>query len=165
MKTEVYELLERIESMLNLIKDDFEKRKAEPVSKKRWRAEEGRIYYSTNAEGLVGKKTERNNDVDAHRHRSGDYSKTTVEACKRLAVNYARQRIFDALREAEGDFVDEESKSIYIGLYMVSDEIIRCCETYGDKYTEPQWNSSESAWQAVMVSHKADLLLVWGIEE
>ena len=167
MKTEVYELLERIESMLNLIKDDFEKRKVEPV-KKRWRAREVGAYYSTNAEGLVGKKIERNNDVDDHRYKSGNYFKTEEEAIKHREVTYARQRIFDALRDAEGIWValwGNNKQRKYAGYYQHTRRRVEINLWSEAQYQEPQWYSSEPAWEAVIVSHKADLFLVWGIEE
>ena len=103
MKTEVYELLERIESMLNLIKDDFEKRKVEPVSKKRWRAEKGCEYWLINQYGNSTSSYDTAASADIHNYNSGNYFKTEEEAIKHREVTYARQRIFDALREAEGD--------------------------------------------------------------
>ena len=168
MNTDTKKILDQVTAMLNLLVDDFEKLKAEPVSKKRWRANEVGAYYSTNAEGLVGKKIERNNDVDDHRHRSGDYSKTTGEACKRLAINYARQRIFDALREAEGDWVADWSDnhvSNQTACYLRHGKPIPLENVISVQGLEPQWYSSKEAWEAVIVSHKSDLLLGWGIEE
>ena len=168
MKTEVYELLGQIESMLNLIKDDFEKRKVEPVSKKRWRSENGGFYHTVDELGQVCRDIDRGCASDDHSYRSGIYFKTQEEACKHRSIGYARQRIFDALREAEGDYVADWIRRHQTKTHAAYDHCRKEIVLEGRGFTqdlEPQWYSSEPAWEAVRVSHEADLLLVWGIDE
>ena len=167
MNTDTEKLLEQIESILNLLKDDFEKRKVEPVSKKRWRADIGKVYFSTNAEGLVCRKIERNNNADSHHYSSGDYSQTEEVAIKHRDVTYARQRIFDALRETEGDWVTDWRSTLQHKCHVSYNYNLSALDISRNSFqacVEPQWYSSEESCKSVMVSHKDDLLLVWGVE-
>jgi len=155
-----------LEECLALLKGALEKRKVEPVSKKRWRAQKGGIYWSMNGRGVRLSDFESGSTWDDHRYAIGSYSKTEDEAINFDKINYARQRIFDALREAEGDWVAnwESGQNKYYASYSHQRKEVSINDNYISQKLEPQWYSSEEAWESVMVSHKDDLLLVWGIE-
>ena len=77
LKISVYskKVFEEIKKMIDLINEKY-------GIPKRWRAEEGEIYYCLYNVGLVGKNKENRDDIDNNNYMIGNYFKTKEQAQK-----------------------------------------------------------------------------------
>lgn len=77
-----------------------------PQSKKRWRAENGGLYWTVNNYGNAIELHDDRDRLDNYSFISGDYHRTEAEAEQFRDRQLAKQRIIDYYREHETEAVD-----------------------------------------------------------
>jgi len=154
--------LKELEHKYKEMGEEIERLKNQP-NKKRWRAEKDEKYYLITWTGVVHFDYENDDRVDNYQYGTGNYFRTEEEAELKRDRDLATQRVLDALREAEGDWVadwDDKDQGKCIP-YIDHDKSIQIWWGYLDLVAPTEWHSSRAAWQQVIESHKSDIWLMF----
>jgi len=154
--------LKELEHKYKEMGEEIERLKNQP-NKKRWRAEIGETYWHAADNNTIYASTEEVHLADDYRYSIGNYSITQEEAELKRDRDLATQRVLDALREAEGDWVadwDDKDQGKCIP-YIDHDKSIQIWWGYLDLVAPTEWHSSRAAWQQVIESHKSDIWLIF----
>ena len=154
--------LKELEHKYKEMGEEIERLKNQP-NKKRWRAEKDEKYYLITRTGVVHFNYENDDNVDNYQYATGNYFRTKEEAELKRDRDLATQRVLDALREAEGDWVaDWDDKDQCKCLpYIDHDKSIQIWWGYLELHAPTEWHSSRAAWQQVIKSHKSDIWLMF----
>lgn len=156
--------LEQLEKKYIELGEEIERLKATP-SKKRERSTKNKHYWFITSIYDIQKTVETGYVVDEDRFAMGNYYYSEAEALKARDRRLAEQRIFDALREHEGDWAvdwNDFDQNKYYAFYNHEDEKF-CIDWWrdGQIISESCYYSSEEAWQWVMDNMEDDLNIVW----
>jgi len=119
------------------------------------------------ASGAVNSVKFDNDDFDQNTVEMGSAYHTQAEALKARDKQLATVRVLNKLRELEGDWVvewDNPNQFKYRFFYQPFDQKVGIDHSRTTISIDPQFYSSESAWQWVLENMYADLKLMWGIE-
>lgn len=158
--------LEQLEKIHAELGKEIERLKAKPC-KKRERVY-GKPYWFITSLGEVVEDIDGGRARLAKRFALGNYFYTKEAAIKALNRRLAEQRIFDALREHEGDWTVDwgnYKQSKYHISYTHDDKefyIYSCNSLQAGMVT--RYYSTEEACQWVMDNMEDDLRIVWGID-
>lgn len=138
------------------------------ASKKRWRAEEGADHwYLTPGGHVISSCDDRGIDDDEY-YAIGNYYQTEGEAIAARDRRLAEQRIFDALREHEGDWVadweDGGQTKHTVGYNDVTKKFLTDWFRGHHHYPDTRYYSTREAWQWVLDHMLDDVKLVWGVK-
>jgi len=153
--------LEELEQKYKEMGEEIERLK-NPPNKKRWRAEKDEKYYLITQSGVVHFYYENYDLIDNHAYATGSYFRTEEEAELKRDRDLATQRVLDALREAEGDWVADwdDKDQCKCHPYIDRDKSIQIWWGYLELIAPIEWYSSEEAWQQVIKSHHDDIWLM-----
>ena len=138
-----------------------------PASNKRWAAGmSNQYYYVHSEEGRVCTTYEHAHKEDLHHYATGNYYKTFELAKHALDIRLAEQRIFDALREHEGDWDgdwDDTTKAKHSIEYDHDTQEFGIDSSARYQYNKKESYSSPAACKWVIENMKNDLELVFGV--
>lgn len=137
-----------------------------PVIKKRERVAKGETYWIIDPVGDIESRTEGTTRFDIYRFNSGNYYYSESEAQLVLDKELAQQRIFDALREHEGDWeLKFKRRTNNSRIYLnTSTKLFHC--TSNDEFQEipdARWYSSEESCKWVIDNMENDLKICFGV--
>lgn len=150
------------EKKLQELQTEIDELKAnKPTEYKRWRAQNGGVYYYIDDTGDVDFPYEGYDSADDYRYSTGNYFKTEKEAEQHKAYLLALQTIKD---DAEG-FAPDWGSDKYHGYYNHEANELNIGWSLAFQYQGVVYFKSEEAIKASQKEHRKEWLTVLGVEQ
>jgi len=127
----------------------------------------GKKYWIVEPSGAITALDFDNDHTDQNTVKMGGAYHTQAEAIKARDKQLATVRVLNKLRELEGDWCADWNDKIQAKCFFFYDPVttkVGLDYRHDIIFMDPQFYSSETAWQWVIENMYADLKLMWDIE-